>query len=89
MGILGVPKTGTALDIDRFMPADWMQLETTGAISHLRIGYGELRDKLTARAALKIGDPSAMPSDTFIDLYAALVTPASMGSTSLAKPGTP
>ena len=78
-GILGVPKTGTALDIDRFMPADWMQLETTGAISHLRIGYGELRDKLTARAALKIGDPSAMPSDTFIDLYAALVTPAGIG----------
>ena len=78
-GILGAPKTGTALDIDRFMPADWTQLETTGAISHLHVGYGELRDKLTARAALKIGDPSAMPSDTFIDLYAALVTPAGIG----------
>ena len=78
-GILSAPKTGTALDIDRFMPADWTQLETTGAISHLHVGYGELRDKLTARAALKIGDPSATPSDTFIDLYAALVTPAGIG----------
>src|SRR5271166_590627 len=78
-GILGAPKAGPALDIDRFTPADWTQLETTGAISHLHVGYGELRDKLTARAVLKIGDPSATPSDTFIDLYAALVTPAGIG----------
>jgi NosR/NirI family transcriptional regulator, nitrous oxide reductase regulator len=78
-GILGAPKAGPALDIDRFTPADWTQLETTGAISHLHVGYGELRDKLTARAVLKIGDASATPSDTFIDLYAALVTPAGIG----------
>src|SRR6476659_11304655 len=26
-GILGAPKTGTTLDVDRFMPADWTQLE--------------------------------------------------------------
>ena len=38
-GILGAPKTGAALDIDRFAPADWAQLETTGAISHLHLGY--------------------------------------------------
>ena len=49
-GILGAPKTGNALDIDRFVPADWTQLEAAGAIGHLRVGYGELRDKLTARA---------------------------------------
>ena len=71
------------------MPADWTQLETTGAMSHLRVGYGEI-DKLTARAALKIGDPSARPSDTFIDLYAALVTPAGIGIDNvLGEHGTP
>ena len=78
-GILGAPKTSTALDIDRFAPADWTQLEAAGAIGHLRVGYSELRDKLSARAAAKIGDPGAAPSDTFIDLYAALVTPAGIG----------
>jgi NosR/NirI family nitrous oxide reductase transcriptional regulator len=78
-GILGAPKTSNALDIDRFAPADWTQLEAAGAIGHLRVGYGELRDKLSARAAAKIGDPGAAPSDTFIDLYAALVTPAGIG----------
>jgi NosR/NirI family nitrous oxide reductase transcriptional regulator len=78
-GILEAPKTTTALDVDRFVPADWTQLEAVGAISHLHVGYGELRDKLTARAALKVGDPAAAPSDTFIDLYAALVTPAGIG----------
>ena len=78
-GILGVPKTSNALDIDRFAPADWTQLEAAGAIGHLRIGYSELRDKLSARAGVKIGDPGAAPSDTFIDLYAALVTPANIG----------
>jgi NosR/NirI family nitrous oxide reductase transcriptional regulator len=78
-GILGAPKATTALDVDRFVPSDWAQLEAAGAISHLHIGYGELRDKLTARAALKVGDPAAAPNDTFIDLYAALVTPAGIG----------
>jgi len=78
-GILGAPKTSTTLDIDRFAPADWTQLEAAGAIGHLRVGYSELRDKLSARAAVKIGDPGAAPSDTFIDLYAALVTPAGIG----------
>jgi hypothetical protein len=32
-GILGGPKATTALDIDRFAPADWTQLEAVGAIS--------------------------------------------------------
>jgi NosR/NirI family nitrous oxide reductase transcriptional regulator len=78
-GILGAPNTATALDIDRFAPADWAQLEASGAIGHLRLGYGELRDKLSARAAFKLGDPQAAPSDAFLDLYAALVTPAGIG----------
>jgi NosR/NirI family transcriptional regulator, nitrous oxide reductase regulator len=78
-GIFGAPKTGDALDIDRFASADWAQLEATGAISRLHLSYAELRDKLSARASAKVGDPQAAPSDTFLDLYAALVTPAGIG----------
>jgi len=78
-GILGAPKGGAALNIDRFAPADWAQLEATGAISHLHLSYAEIRDKLSARASAKMGDPQAAPSDTFLDLYATLVTPAGIG----------
>jgi len=78
-GILGAPKTGAVLDIDRFVPADWAQLGAAGAVSHLHLSYAELRDKLSVRASAKVGDPQAAPSDTFIDLYVALVTPAGIG----------
>ena len=50
-----------------------------GAISHLHLSYAELRDKLSVRASAKVGDPQAAPSDTFLDLYATLVTPAGIG----------
>ena len=78
-GILGAPKTGAVLDIDRFAPADWAQLEASGALAHLHLDYAALRDKISVRASSKIGDPQAAPSDTFLDLYAALVTPAGIG----------
>jgi NosR/NirI family nitrous oxide reductase transcriptional regulator len=78
-GILDAPKAGTALDIDRFAPADWRQLETTGALAHLHLDYAGLRDKLSVRASAKLGDPQAAPGDAFLDLYAALVTPAGIG----------
>ncbi len=78
-GILGETKSGITLDIDRFAPADWTQLEKTGAVAHLHLSYGELRDKLSVRAAAKIGDPQAAPNDAFLDLYVALVTPAGIG----------
>jgi NosR/NirI family nitrous oxide reductase transcriptional regulator len=77
--ILGAPKAGAALDIDRFAPADWAQLETTGALAHLHLDYAGLRDKISMRASGKVGDPQAAPGDTFLDLYAALVTPAGIG----------
>ncbi len=78
-GILGAPKIGAALDIDRFAPADWAQLEASGALAHLHLDYAALRDKISVRASGKVGDPQAAPGDTFLDLYAALVTPAGIG----------
>lgn len=78
-GIIGAAKSGDTLDVDRFAPAAWAQLEASGALAHLHLTYGELRDKLSVRASGKIGDPQAAPSEAFLDLYAALVTPAGIG----------
>src|SRR6202007_2209940 len=48
----GVPPpvgTRTArLDVDRFAPADWPELEAAGAVGHLRVLYGDVADKLGA-----------------------------------------
>ena len=81
-GILAPSQAGkTRLDLDRFAPADWPALEATGAIAHLHLSYGELRDKLRDSGAVKpaAGDGAAGPADPFLDLYVALVTPAGIG----------
>jgi NosR/NirI family transcriptional regulator, nitrous oxide reductase regulator len=79
-GILSVPHAGKAhLDVDRFAPADWAALEASGAIGHLHLSYGDVRAKIAARAAGKLGDPAAAPDGAFLDLYVALVTPAGIG----------
>lgn len=81
-GILASVKTGKArLDVDRFAPADWPTLEAAGAIAHLHLAYGELRDKLRESGAASpvAGDRAAQPVDAFLDLYVALATPAGIG----------
>ena len=80
-GILGghTKLSATRLDLDRFAPADWPQLEAMGAISHLHLSYATLRDKLGVSASRKLGDPSAAPEDGFLDVYVALVSPAGIG----------
>jgi NosR/NirI family transcriptional regulator, nitrous oxide reductase regulator len=79
-GVLAASKATTArLDVDRFAPADWPQLEATGAISHLHLTYGDVRDKLGARGSRGLGDPTAAVTDAFLDLYVALVSPAGIG----------
>lgn len=87
-GILIPPRLGKArLDVDRFAPADWPALEAAGAISHLRLSYGEVRAKLKESGAVKpaAGDPAAGPADPFLDLYVALVTPAGIGINALGE----
>jgi transcriptional regulator of nitric oxide reductase len=65
------------LDVDRFAPADWPALEAAGAIGHLRISYGDVRAKLPGVS--KLGDPAAATEDTFLALYAALVSVGDIG----------
>ena len=81
-GIIAAPAVGRArLDVDRFETADWPMLEAAGSIAHLHLSYDEVRAKAKEGGALKLlaGNPAARPTDTFIDLYLALVTPAGIG----------
>jgi NosR/NirI family transcriptional regulator, nitrous oxide reductase regulator len=84
-----LPAVGTRtarLDVDRFAPADWTELEAAGAIGHLRIRYGDVSDKLGEAAAKAAGgNPAAAPDDVFVDFYTALVTPAGIGANILGK----
>jgi NosR/NirI family transcriptional regulator, nitrous oxide reductase regulator len=78
-GLLHPLNPGAArLDVDRFAPADWPELEATGAIGHLHLSYGDVRGILGSRAG-PVGDPAAAPGDTFLDLYVSLVSVAGIG----------
>lgn len=87
-GIL--PPVGTQaarLDVDRFAPADWRELEASGAIGHLQVLYGDLADKLGAVGAAKgVGENAASaPGAVLVDFYVALLTPAGIGVNILGK----
>jgi NosR/NirI family transcriptional regulator, nitrous oxide reductase regulator len=67
------------LDVDHFAPAAWPELEASGAIGHLHLRYGDIRAKFPGDSAAKLGDPTAGSTDTFLDFYVALITPAAIG----------
>jgi NosR/NirI family transcriptional regulator, nitrous oxide reductase regulator len=81
-----LPAVGTRtarLDVDRFAPADWPDLEATGAIGHLRVRYGDVADTLGGASAA--GSPKAEPDAVLVDFYVALLTPAGIGLNILGK----
>jgi NosR/NirI family transcriptional regulator, nitrous oxide reductase regulator len=79
-GILAGAKAATPhLDVDRYALAAWPELEASGAIGHLHLTYGDIRAKLAGVGAAKLGDPTAVSSDAFLDFYIALVSPAGIG----------
>jgi NosR/NirI family nitrous oxide reductase transcriptional regulator len=87
-GIL--PSVGTSaarLDVDRFAPAEWPELEAAGAIAHLRVLYRDATDKLgeTVAAQGAGGNPVAAPDAVLVDFYVALLTPAGIGVNILGK----
>jgi NosR/NirI family nitrous oxide reductase transcriptional regulator len=87
-GILPPVGTRTArLDVDRFAPADWPELQAAGAIGHLRVLYGDVTDKLGEAGAVKGagGNPAPAPDAVFVDVYVALLTPAGIGVNILGK----
>src|SRR5499427_8763675 len=87
-GILPPVGSRTArLDVDRFAPADWPELEAVGAIGHLRVLSQAVTDKLGGGGGTKVtgGNPAAAPDVVVIDFYAALLTPAGIGVNILGK----
>jgi NosR/NirI family transcriptional regulator, nitrous oxide reductase regulator len=79
-GILASAQVARAhLDIDRFTPATWPELEASGAIGHLHLRYGDIRPQFPGDSAAKLGNPAAGSNDTFLDFYIALITPAGIG----------
>ena len=87
-GILAPVGTSAArLDVDRFAPADWPELEAAGAIGHLRVRYRDVTDKVGEVGAAKgaVGNVAPAPDAALIDLYVALLTPAGIGANILGK----
>ncbi|HYM01978.1 MAG TPA: 4Fe-4S binding protein [Stellaceae bacterium] len=80
-GLLRPTETAARLDIDRFEPAAWPALEAAGAVAHLKVPYGDLQAAMREKGitALPGADRAAAPDTPFLDLYAALVTPAGIG----------
>ncbi len=77
----GLLEQPSALDFDRFEPADWKSLLANGSLVNLRISVGELQSRLAAERARYFADGAA-PTDAnaaFLDLYAGLATPARVG----------
>ncbi|MDP6352468.1 MAG: 4Fe-4S binding protein [Alphaproteobacteria bacterium] len=78
---------GRALDVDEFAPADWSAMIADGSIAHLELTH---RQVVAAFEALGDAPPpknarAAKGDETYLDLYAALVTPAGIGANILGK----
>jgi NosR/NirI family transcriptional regulator, nitrous oxide reductase regulator len=81
-GVLASANTRSGrIDVDRFEPADWRALEASGSVAHLHLASKDVIEKLRAQGAGRIvgGDRAAGDDAPFLDLYAALLTPAGIG----------
>ncbi|MFQ5467007.1 MAG: 4Fe-4S binding protein, partial [Kiloniellaceae bacterium] len=77
-GLLGDPADRLRLDRATFAPATWRELLAEGAIATRRVAQGG-----AARALA--GPPPERPESLFIELYAALATPPSLGQNLLGR----
>jgi len=80
-GLLRPAEAAARLDVDRFAPATWPQLEAAGAVAHLKVSNGEIAAAMKEKGVKSIAafDRFAAPDAPFLDLYAALATPAGIG----------
>jgi len=72
---------GTAINIDRFVPEAWPALVADGSIRRLSVTIGDLQARLAARGGRYFPPGAALPKPDapFLDLFAALATPARVG----------
>jgi transcriptional regulator of nitric oxide reductase len=71
-GMLGGKVASARVDLDRFEPRDWDALRAEGAVAQLRLMGADVTRRLGPEAGLA-------PDVLFIDLVAALATPAGIG----------
>ena len=78
-GIFG--KAANALDLDKFTPADWPALLANSSVSRLRLSNAVVDQALRKQGAAGYGPAGVArdPNADFVDLYVALITPASIG----------
>ncbi|MEI6559215.1 MAG: 4Fe-4S binding protein [Rhodospirillaceae bacterium] len=76
-GLLGAGVSGPSVDTDRFERRDWPALLAEGAVARLDLTGAEVTARLAAAGGAAGIAPGA--GSRFIDLYAALVTPAAIG----------
>lgn len=78
-GIIG--EGGRRLAVGRFEPASWPELLEQGALRSLTLSVGEVEAALQEKAARLYpeGARPAEPDSRFIELWAALATPAAIG----------
>ena len=76
-GLLGEPAQPGEIDRTSFAAKDWQQLLDEGAIAVRRVTHGEV--------ARSLGLTGREPGGSFIDLYAALLTPPMIGQNLLGR----
>jgi len=78
-GILGAGKS--TIDIDRFVPETWPALVADGSIRRLGVTIGELQARFAAgnRRYFPTDVAPTDPNAPFLELFAALATPARVG----------
>ncbi|MHA1108805.1 MAG: 4Fe-4S binding protein [Alphaproteobacteria bacterium] len=78
-GIFGA--AASALDLDKFTPADWPALLASGAVARLTLTNEVVDPALRKQGAAGYGPAGVVrdPKASFIDLYVALITPADIG----------
>lgn len=75
--------TKPTLELEVFRPASWDELLAQGSVAHARLSNAEAARNFAA-AGLAFS-PSGAPGDSFVELYAALGTPPTIGRNLLGR----